>query len=182
MPPSSGPCRILHILGSRSLCVEGLGGRTLAVPPSRQLRQWPGQAVYLIGSYRRWQLPHHTAYVPWENSSSSAIYKDPWCQYQSASSPPARKTKAQKRIGNVQSISDSKRCDRKWQLIIHLYLWKYPYWEPVRWLGEWGACHQCWRPGFDPWDQLGGRGELTPTGCPLTSSCGLWAHVCAYMH
>lgn len=137
MPPSSGPRRILRISGSWSPWGEVLGGRTLAVPPSRQLRRWPGQAVYLLGSYRRWQLPLRTTYVPWENSSSCAIYKDPWCQYQSATSPPARKTKAQKHIGNVQSISDSKRCDRKWQLIIHLYLLKYPYREPVKWLGEW---------------------------------------------
>lgn len=39
---------------------------------------------------------------------------------------------------------------------------------------------QAWKPEFDPWNsQKGGRKELTPYSCPLTSIRTPW-HACPY--
>lgn len=45
------------------------------------------------------------------------------------------------------------------------------------------SCCQARGPEFDPWDSLGGRKELTPVSCPLTSTLMLWrVHTHVYKH
>lgn len=48
---------------------------------------------------------------------------------------------------------------------------KPPFLGRARWLSQKGACHQAWQPAFNPWDPHSGRWKLTPTSCPLTSTC-----------
>ena len=68
-------------------------------------------------SDRRWQLSYHTACIPWEARSSCSTTRGLWCQYQ-FSRPwtvvsPKGKQRANKCMVNVQSISNSRKCDLK---------------------------------------------------------------------
>lgn len=76
--------------------------------------------------YRRWQLSHCTAPIPWEARNSWSTTKGLWCQYQFSQpwtvNSQKGKQRANKCIKNVPSISNSGKCLLKQQWATNLYL------------------------------------------------------------